>query len=258
MKPVTIAFILVLVVILTPLVAQTDKGKSKDIQTQPAANVPRTVDEAVSILKTKWLSAKDLDWLLRNPQERAVVTLYRPFGTGVRNQFGLWGDNQQLRDSCGVNNPEECSWVIFKRLWESVRSDADPSLVRQLDCQFRLAETIRINYKGFHNLTTGELLKALQSQIDDQMAKFEATGQSPCQNSLGIEVEGKPDKHCFVDASFARRHKGQPKDQSTETSLEMILGWLGVRNFFMARHVPPKIVLNFTRECQFSNPPPSY
>jgi len=216
------------------------------------------VDEAVFVLKTKWLTAADLDWVLRNPKEQAVAMLYRPFGTGVRNQFGLWGENQQLRDSCGVNDPEGCSVVIFNRLWESVRSEADPSLVRQLDCQWQLAEAIHINYKGFNKLTTGNLLNALQFQIDGQMTKFEATGQPPCQSSLGLEVEGKPDKHCFVDASFARHRKGQPKDQPTETNLETILGWLGIRNFFMSKHVPPKIVLNFTRQCQFSNPPPSY
>jgi hypothetical protein len=50
---------------------------------------------------------------------------------------------------------------------------------RQLDCQFQLAEAIRINYKGFHNLTIGALQKALQSQIDDQTAKFEATDHPP-------------------------------------------------------------------------------
>jgi hypothetical protein len=256
MRRVTIALILLLL-ILTPLVAQTDKGKPNEAQTHGAPNVPRTVDEAISVLKTSWLSARDLEWLLRNPQKQAVATLYRPFGMGVRNQFGLWGDNQQLRSSCGVNNPEGCSVVIFNRLWESVRSDADPSLVRRLDCQFQLAEAIRINYKRFHNLTIGALQKALQSQIDDQMAKFEATGQPPCQSSLVIELEGKPDKHCFVDASFARRRKGQPQDQPADTSLEMILGWLGVRNFFMARHVPPNVVLNFTRPCHFPSPPPS-
>jgi hypothetical protein len=256
MRRVTIALIL-LVLILAPLIAQTDKGKPNEAQMLRAPNVPRTVDESVSVLKTSWLSAKDLDWLLRNPQKQAVAILYRPFGMGVRNQFGLWSDNQQLRDSCGENNPEGCSVVIFNRLWESVRSDADASLVRQLDCQFQLAEAIRINYKGFHNLTIGALQKALQSQIDDQTAKFEATDHPPCQTSLVIELEGKPDKHCFVDASFARRRKGQQEDQPTDTSLEMILGWLGVRNFFMARHVPPNIVLNFRRQCHFPNPPPS-
>jgi hypothetical protein len=33
----------------------------------------------------------------------------------------------------------------------------------QLDCQFQMAEAIHIDYKGLHDLTTGELLKVLQS-----------------------------------------------------------------------------------------------
>lgn len=56
-----------------------------------ASNKPKTVDEAVQILKTKWLKPKDLDWILRNPKDQVVWTLYRPFGTGVRNEFGLLG-----------------------------------------------------------------------------------------------------------------------------------------------------------------------
>jgi len=98
-----------------------------------AAERPRTVDEAVQVLKAKWLKAKDRDWILRNPKDTVVWTLYRPFGTGVRNEFGLWGDNEPLHDSCGTKDPEGCSVVILNRLWESVRADADPALVRQLD-----------------------------------------------------------------------------------------------------------------------------
>src|SRR6266567_1761570 len=114
------------------------------------AQKPRTVDEAVQILKTKWLKPKDLDWILRNPKDEIVWSLYRPFGTGVRNEFGLWGDNQALRNSCGNKDPEGCSVVIFNRLWESVRADADAPLVKQLDCQFQLVEAIHINEAGFY------------------------------------------------------------------------------------------------------------
>jgi hypothetical protein len=64
----------------------------------------------------------------------------------------------------------------------------------------QLAEAIRINYKGFYKLTTGELLKAMQSQIDDRVTKIAATGTPMCQSSLTLETEGKPDMHCFVDA----------------------------------------------------------
>src|ERR1039457_700425 len=126
---------------VTISVAQ-DRSKAPGTSSSTLQVQPKTVDEAVLVLKTKWLSRKDLEWILRNPKEQVTITLYRPFGTGVRNQFGLWGANQQLRDSCGTNNPEGCSSVIFDHLWESVRADADPALVRQLDCQFQLAHSI--------------------------------------------------------------------------------------------------------------------
>jgi hypothetical protein len=216
------------------------------------AQKPKTVDEAVQTLKTKWLKPKDLDWVLRNPKDEVVWTLYRPFGTGVRNQFGLWGDNQALRDSCGDNNPEGCSVVIFNRLWESVRSDADPSLVRQLDCQFQLAKSIHINRKEFYKMTTGELLKALQLQIDDQLAQLKKTGSDLCQDKLTLVVEGKhPDAHCFVDAPFA-------KELADNDNLEEVLAGLGSLNLFTSSHMPPRITLNFLRKCQFPTPPYLY
>jgi hypothetical protein len=236
------------VVLFVPLaLAQSDPHRPSDSHPLPSQPVPKTVDEAVLALKTKWLSPRDLDRILRSPQKEAVATLYRPFGTGARNQFGLWGGNQDLRTSCGDKDAEGCSVVIFNHLWESVRSDADPALIQQLDCQFQLAEAIRIHYKGFHRVTTGALLKMMQSQINDQMAMFAASGTRTCQSSLTLEAAGKPDRSCYVDASFATNRT----DKAKEASLESVLGWLGSRNFFMASHAPPKIVLNFTRKCQF-------
>ena len=218
------------------------------------AQKPKTVDEAVQVLKTKWLKPKDLDWILRNPKDEVVWSLYRPFGTGVRNEFGLWGDNQALRESCGDKDPEGCSVVIFNRLWESVRADADAPLVKQLDCQFQLVQAIHINETGFYKLTTGELVKAMQSQIDDQLSKLTATGSPPCQTSLTLEVIGKPDMHCFVDAPHGKRAADQVKD----ITLDKTLSGLGLFNLFRTVHVPPKITLDFARKCQFSTPPYLY
>ena len=69
------------------------------------ADKPKNVDEAVRVLKTKWLQPKDRDWILRNTKEEAWSRLYMGFGTAVRNQFGLRGDNQPLHDSCGTKDP---------------------------------------------------------------------------------------------------------------------------------------------------------
>jgi hypothetical protein len=219
------------------------------------AQKPKTVDEAVQVLKTKWLKPKDLDWILRNPKDEVVWSLYRPFGTGVRNEFGLWGDNQALRESCGGDkDPEGCSVVIFNRLWESVRADADSALVKQLDCQFQLVQGIHINETGFYKLTTGELVKAMQSQIDDQLSKLTAMGSPPCQTSLTLEVIGKPDMHCFVDAPHGKRAADQVKD----ITLDKTLSGLRLFNLFRTVHLPPTITLDFARKCQFSTPPYRY
>jgi len=218
------------------------------------AEKPKTVDEAVQVLKTKWLKPKDIDWILRNPKDQVVWTLYRPFGTGVRNEFGLWGDNAPLHESCGNKDPEGCSVVIFERLWESVRADADRSLVQQLDCQFQVAHAIHINQAGFYKLTTGDLVKAIQSQINDQLSKLATTGTTLCQTSLTLELAAKPDAHCFVDATPDK----QASDRMKDIALDQALSGLGFLNLFRMVHEPPKITLDFARKCQFPTPPYLY
>ncbi len=214
-----------------------------------ATEKPKTVDEAVQVLKSHWLKPKDLDWILRNPKDEVVGKLYRPFGIGLRNQFGLWGDNEPLRDSCGTRDPEGCSVVIFNRLWESVRSDADPALVRQLDCQFQLVDSIHVSLKGFHQLTTREMIRRLQTQIDKQLSM-----QTPgaCQTSLTLEVAGKPDMGCFVVAPHGKQVGASVNDMT----LDRALASLGFQNMFHTVHNPPKLTLEFIRKCQFPEPFP--
>ena len=246
----TTLFVVVVISVLTwPQASQPNKqGKS-------LPDVPRTVDEAVLVLKAKWLKPKDLDWILRNPQKEVWARLYMGFGTGMRNEFGLWRGNQALRDSCGNNNPEECSSIILNRLWESVRTDADPALVRQLDCQFQLAQTIRISEKGFYKLTTGELVEALQSQIDNQIKTLATSGTPMCQSALKLQVAGNPDPHCYVYSQWGEE---DPSKNEREFTLEGALAGLGTGNLFRTSHEPPNITLNFVRKCQFPTPPYLY
>lgn len=174
------------------------------------------------------------------------------FGTGMRNQFGLWGDNQTLKDSCGTKDPEGCSVVILYRLWESVRQDADPALVRQLDCQFQLVQAIHVSLKGFHQLTTREMIRRLQSQIDSQLRTLVSSGVASCQSSLTLEVAGKPDMGCFVVAP----HRNEERPYWDDLTLDQALGVLGTQNLFNTVHYPPKLTLDFARQCQFPKPFP--
>lgn len=213
---------------------------------------PKSVDEAVQVLKTKWLQPKDRDWILRNPKDQVRSGLYMGVGTAVRNQFGLWGDNQPLHDSCGMKDPEGCSVVILDRLWESVRADADSALVHQLDCQFQLAHAIHVSLKGINRSTTRGMIRSLQSQIDSQLAALKSSGTTPCQSSLRLDVAGKPDLDCFAVAP----HRNEERNYWADLPLDRALGVLGIRNLFRTVHEPPKIKFKFVRSCQFAKPFP--
>ena len=214
------------------------------------AEKPKTVDEAVQVLKTEWLQPQDREWILRNTKDEVWARLYMGFGTDVRNEFGLWGDNQPLHDSCGTKDPEGCSSVILNRLWESVRADADPALVHQLDCQFQLTQSIHVSLKGFHDLTTREMIRQLQSQIDSQLSTLAASDTSNCQRSLTLDVAGGPDMSCFVVAP----HRNEERKYWDDVTLDRALAVLGTQNLFKTVHYPPKITLSFLRKCQFQKP----
>ena len=114
------------------------------LRAQDSILPPRTVDEAVSVLRHRWLHAEDEDLILRMPKDFALAHLHMPFGTAVRNEFHLWSDNEALRRSCGTEDPEGCSGLIFEHLWGAIRASADSHLVNQLDCQFRLSERVQV------------------------------------------------------------------------------------------------------------------
>jgi len=211
------------------------------------ATPPRTVDEAVRLLKTKWLSEKDRNWILRNPKDQVTATLHLPFGTAVRNEFQLWGGNPELLASCGVDDPEECSGIIFHRLWESIRREADPELVKKLDCQFQMLDEIKIDYRGFYALRLGEMLQRMQEQIDRQLLDRAHGPEATCAASLCLLPTGSPNLRCYVRAEFS--------EDGRKPSLSLFLGWIAFRNGFDVLHSPPQIELPFRDKCAWSEQP---
>jgi hypothetical protein len=210
--------------------------------------LPKTVDEAVTLLKSQ-LTPADREYILRTPREHVQAQLHMSLGLRIRNGFGLWGGNQQLMKSCGVTHPDSCSGIIIDKLWDAVRADADPNLVRQLDCQFQLTETVKISYAKFDQFTTGQLLNALQGQIDAQISRMQANGTPVCQNSLKLRILGDPKGECFVRAEFAS------ENAKNEVSLDRLFGWIGWRNDFDVLNEPPEISLRFRKTCAWPTRP---
>jgi hypothetical protein len=69
---------------------------------------------------------------------------------------------------------------------------------------------------------------------------------------LRLEAAGKPDLGCFVVAPHGKKAAKFVSDMT----LDHALGALGTQNFFTTLHYPPKLVLEFTRRCQFPQPFP--
>lgn len=211
-------------------------------------DAPRTVERAVEVLRAEWLSESDQDWILRNPKGYVCAALHLPFGTGVRNEFGLWGRHPELLSSCGVAHPDNCSGIIFERLWEAVRRDADPDLVRQLDCQFQLIELVQVTYEGFYKLRIGEILEQVQRQINQQLAAIEPQSIPGCETVLALRPKGEPNLECWSRVEFS-------EDGGDPVTLGRFLGWISWRNGFSTRHSPPFIELPFHEVCSWPEAP---
>jgi hypothetical protein len=199
---------------------------------------PKTVDEAALQLHHR-LSPEDLEWIRRNPKDVVTSELHLPYGTGVRNEFGLWGKNLPLLKSCGSDHAEECSGIIFSALWDKVRSETDPALSKSLDCHFSALDRIEIDTTGWYLLRLGQLLANLQEQIDQQ----NAVGSS-CDEAIKIVTHGDPDLQCFVRVEYEEQQ-----------SLGRLFQWVGFRNAFSVTHSPPSIELTFNQKCAWPERP---
>jgi len=199
---------------------------------------PKTVDEAAQRIHDG-LSSDELEWIRRNPKKVVTIELHLPYGTGVRNEFGLWGENRALLESCKTDDAEECSGIIFSALWDKVRAETDPTLRKSLDCQFSALDRVEIDTAGWYQLHLGQMLTDLQQQIDKQ-----AGSSSGCNEPLKIVVLGDPDLQCFVRVEY------EEKDP-----LGRLFGWVGFRNAFSVTHSPPNIELTFSEKCAWPERP---
>ncbi len=182
------------------------------------------------------------------PKGSATARLHLPFGTAVRNAFHLWSDNESLRRSCGTQDPEECSGIIFDNLWESIRSGADSQLVRRLDCQFTMVERLRVRYRGLSVLRMGAILDSLNKQIANQLSVIKETLPTGCSGDLSLRIVGNPNLECWARVEFS-------EDGRDPVSLASFLGWFDWRNAFAAVHVPPFIELRFRELCAWPQRP---
>lgn len=85
---------------------------------------PKTVKQAVDLLAGE-LSDKDAESLKKMKQEDLIELHLTDFGMRVRNEMGLWGENEALLKACAksgsVADADYASSVIIEALWKKLQ-----------------------------------------------------------------------------------------------------------------------------------------
>lgn len=84
---------------------------------------PRTVDEAVARILAD-MSAADKE-KIRTTQKDDLILFHHGWGTGIRNQFGLWQGNPELMAACHATHPDDASMVIIEAVWRKLQKAGD-------------------------------------------------------------------------------------------------------------------------------------
>lgn len=83
--------------------------------------LPQTVEEAVRLLRS--LVPEDQQASIAAMPEEELMTLDFGLGTWIRNNLGLWQENQALLNATECHSADDASAVIVRAFWLALRSD---------------------------------------------------------------------------------------------------------------------------------------
>jgi hypothetical protein len=90
-----------------------------------SAGLPRTCEEAVSRLLATM--KPDLRQKVHDTPKDELIFFHSNWGMGIRNAFGLWGENPELLASCAATRPgtapepDAVSQIIIEDVWTRLR-----------------------------------------------------------------------------------------------------------------------------------------
>ena len=58
---------------------------------------------------------------VRETKREDLILFHHGWGTGIRNEFGLWRGNTNLMADCHAKHPDDASMVIIKAVWERLQ-----------------------------------------------------------------------------------------------------------------------------------------
>ena len=80
---------------------------------------PKTVDEAVTRLLGDIKGGDKAR--VRDTKKEDLILFHHGWGTGIRNEFGLWRGNTNLLADCHAQHPDDASMVIIKAVWQKLQ-----------------------------------------------------------------------------------------------------------------------------------------
>ena len=81
---------------------------------------PKTVKEAVTRVLSE-MSEKDKE-AVRNTKKEDFNKFHHGWGTGIRNDMGLWQGNAELLKDAKANHPDDASMVIIEAVWTELQN----------------------------------------------------------------------------------------------------------------------------------------
>jgi hypothetical protein len=129
---------------------------------------PKTVAQAVDILMAE-MDAESLEWLKFTPRAEVVSTFHFTLGMAVRNQFQLWGGNEELLESCGDRkmHPDEASSVILEALWSRLHADLAPAKAANCERLYQLAKGSQIDVQSLQRQTMEQVAARLEAALKE-------------------------------------------------------------------------------------------
>jgi hypothetical protein len=58
---------------------------------------------------------------VRETKKEDLISFHLGWGTGIRNDFGLWRGNTNLLADCHTTVPEDASMVIIEAVWKKLQ-----------------------------------------------------------------------------------------------------------------------------------------
>ncbi len=192
-----------------------------------AAQPPTTVSDAVRIL-IRELSEEQKYRTATSPPDRVFEIYGTGLGRAIRNNFGLWRDNESLLEDCGGKNesPEACSWKIFDQLYRDLRSAVPQDELNALSALQHEIDNVR---------TPPAIL---QSATLDQIVQF---------LNNAIKSAGRSERDICVVSEAGEQAAPATFIQNTYEPLQHALDALEMRYGLIIVKKPPKIVIGISK-----------